>query len=201
MADCWFYFIDHTRPEYWVLSKDVANTPDTGDELGFIINVDGSVEFSKNGETPRVFMHVDTSVPLWMFWDVYGNTQKMRLVGGTMDAVTLPDDSTATQENDRNNMAMTDIVGSSNGVSSPACPPLPPRSRSTHNIGSQSHSTATQSESSRYLATVITFHLSNNNYHHSRTQETRSDECKICYEATVDCVLYMCGHMCLCYQV
>jgi hypothetical protein len=28
-----------------------------------------------------------------------------------------------------------------------------------------------------------------------------SDECKICYEATVDCVLYMCGHMCLCYEV
>ena len=28
-------------------------------------------------------MWVDTSVPLWMFWDVYGNTQKLRLVGAT----------------------------------------------------------------------------------------------------------------------
>ena len=31
----------------------------------------------------RVVMWVDTSVPLWMFWDVYGNTQKLRLVGAT----------------------------------------------------------------------------------------------------------------------
>ena len=31
--------------------------------------------------------------------------------------------------------------------------------------------------------------------------EGRSDECKICYESPVDCVLYMCGHMCLCYEV
>ena len=35
-----------------------------------------------------------------------------------------------------------------------------------------------------------------------RSKETKStDECKICYEASVDCVLYVCGHMCLCYEV
>merc|ERR1719273_220664 len=28
----------------------------------------------------------------------------------------------------------------------------------------------------------------------------RSEECKICYEAQVECVLYVCGHMCLCYE-
>ena len=28
-----------------------------------------------------------------------------------------------------------------------------------------------------------------------------TDECKICYENIVDCVLYACGHMCLCYEV
>ena len=57
------------------MSKDVANTPDTGDELCFTVNNDGSVEFSKNGSPPQTFMHVDVSVPLWVFWDVYGNTQ------------------------------------------------------------------------------------------------------------------------------
>lgn len=36
----------------------------------------------------------------------------------------------------------------------------------------------------------------------SRSKETKStDECKICYEASVDCVLYVCGHMCICYEV
>jgi len=163
------------RLEYWVVSKDVANTPDTGDELCFTVNNDGSVEFSKNGSPRQTFMHVDISVPLWVFWDVYGNTQKLRLVGGTHENLRQQGDSDASQENDRNNLTMTDAVG----ISSNIVPPLPTRSRSTHNIGIQSQSSNSQS---------------------NRSQEVRSDECKICFEAAVDCVLYTCGHMCLCYQ-
>ena len=44
------------RPEYWVVSKDVANNPDVGDELSFKVNLDGSVEFSKNGNIPSTFV-------------------------------------------------------------------------------------------------------------------------------------------------
>lgn len=44
------------RPEYWVVSKDVGNSPDVGDELSFSINADGSVEFSKNGNNPTAFV-------------------------------------------------------------------------------------------------------------------------------------------------
>ena len=83
-------------------------------------------------------MHVDVSVPLWAFWDVYGNTQKLRLIGSTLEGVEVFEDSAASQENDRNNLAMTDVVGISHNSSE--CPPLPPRSRSTHNIGAQSSS-------------------------------------------------------------
>jgi len=78
------------RPEYWVVSKDVANCPGVGDELSFQINLDGSVEFSKNGNIPSVFMHVDTSLPLWAFWDVYGHTLKIRLIGSTLEPVARP---------------------------------------------------------------------------------------------------------------
>lgn len=52
--------------------------------------------------------------------DVYGNTQRLRMVGGT--------------ENDRNNLAMTDDIGQGR---EPAAG-QPPRSRSSHNIGSTS---------------------------------------------------------------
>ena len=38
------------RPEYWVVSKDVARSPAVGDELSFLVRPDGSVEFSKNGQ-------------------------------------------------------------------------------------------------------------------------------------------------------
>ena len=46
------------RSEYWVVSKDVANNPDVGDELSFKINLDGSVEFSKNGNMPSAFVSI-----------------------------------------------------------------------------------------------------------------------------------------------
>ena len=157
------------RSEYWVVSKDVASAPDTWDELSFLVNSDGSVEFSRNSGPATVLMHVDTSIPLWAFWDVYGNTQRLRLVGVTTDRLEPGQDSQhASRENDRNNHMMTDSMIES-GHSQP--PPLPPRSRSSHNIAGPPSSGG------------------------------GGEECKICYEAPVDCVLYMCGHMCLCYQV
>ena len=46
------------RAEYWVVSKDVVDRPNVGDELSFKINVDGSVEFSKNGNIPSAFVSI-----------------------------------------------------------------------------------------------------------------------------------------------
>ena len=80
----------------------------------------------------RVVMWVDTSVPLWMFWDVYGNTQKLRLVGATQARLEDAEASEASQENDRNTLALTDSVAPRPGLETPA---PPPRSRSTHTIG------------------------------------------------------------------
>jgi hypothetical protein len=58
------------RSEYWVVSKDVANNPDIGDELSFKINVDGSVEFSKNGNIPSAFVS-----NLFIFEPIYLNKE------------------------------------------------------------------------------------------------------------------------------
>ncbi|XP_014669137.1 PREDICTED: protein neuralized-like, partial [Priapulus caudatus] len=69
------------RPEYWVVSKDVANTPQQGDELSFMINYNGEVHYSRNGGPSTIVMYVDATQPLFMFFDVYGNTQAMRLLG------------------------------------------------------------------------------------------------------------------------
>lgn len=176
------------RPEYWVVSKDVANSPDVGDELSFLINSDGSVEFSKNGAIPSIFMHVDCSVPLWAFWDVYGNTQRLSLVGGTKDPVVRPDqvrqDTSAARENDRNNMSMTDLAT----MPEDPPPPVPPRSRSSHTIVNSN--------------TPLVPPLSTPQPAARKPPESQqgTEECKICYEASVDCVLYQCGHMCLCYE-
>ncbi|VIO86828.1 Uncharacterized protein BM_BM3265 [Brugia malayi] len=69
------------RPEYWVGIKDVAAQPKISDELSFWITEKGEVYFAKNNLTPRVIIHVDTSVKLWAYFDVYGTTQKIRVLG------------------------------------------------------------------------------------------------------------------------
>ncbi|TRY74580.1 hypothetical protein TCAL_04597 [Tigriopus californicus] len=130
------------RPEYWVVSKDVANSPSVGDELSFGINPDGTVEFSKNASPSSVFMHVDTSLRLWAFWDIYGHTSKVRILGSTSEPVcstvqpNLPGD------------------GLTNRPAQRECPNEP---------------------------------------------LTEPSECTICFERRVDCAVYRCGHMCMCY--
>lgn len=69
------------RPEYWVVAKDVASSPKVSDELAFYMDNNGQVHFYKNNSSPRVVMHVDHTQRLWMFFDLYGSTQRIRIIG------------------------------------------------------------------------------------------------------------------------
>ena len=131
------------RSEYWVVSKDVANSPPLGDELSFTIKTDGSVEFMRNNMIPSVFMHVDITQPLWAFWDIYGNTSRIRILGST---------------NPNSTVAMPRQV-------------------------------------SRTETLVETAHEAS-----ELNTSQNTTECIVCYEKAVDCVIYTCGHMCLCYE-
>lgn len=68
------------RPEYWVVSKDIASNPVRGDEIIFSISQNGEVKISKNDGPASVIMHVDQSLQLWAFLDVYGSTQSVRVL-------------------------------------------------------------------------------------------------------------------------
>lgn len=68
------------RPEYWVVSKDIASNPVRGDEIIFSISQNGEVQISKNDGPASVIMHVDQSLQLWAFLDVYGSTQSVRVL-------------------------------------------------------------------------------------------------------------------------
>lgn len=72
------------RREYWVVNKDVASIPQRGDELTFSVSALGEVTMTKNGGQPVVFMHVDHTLQLWAFFDIYGSTQKIRLAGALL---------------------------------------------------------------------------------------------------------------------
>lgn len=78
------------RPEYWVVSKDVAATPVRGDEISFCVTSNGEVQISKNGGPATVVMHVDQSLQLWAFLDVYGSTQSVRLFSQPMSPTVMP---------------------------------------------------------------------------------------------------------------
>ncbi|XP_055375072.1 protein neuralized isoform X2 [Condylostylus longicornis] len=67
------------RPEYWVVSKDIASQPQRGDEISFYISQTGEVAITKNDGPPVIVMHVDQSLQLWAFLDIYGSTQSVRV--------------------------------------------------------------------------------------------------------------------------
>uniref|UniRef100_A0A7E4UMK5 NEUR n=1 Tax=Panagrellus redivivus TaxID=6233 RepID=A0A7E4UMK5_PANRE len=68
------------RPEYWVGIQDVVAYPEIDDILQFTITETGAVTCSKNGLYARTIMHVDTSIPLWPFFDLNGATKGIQLI-------------------------------------------------------------------------------------------------------------------------
>ncbi|XP_069994523.1 protein neuralized [Penaeus vannamei] len=203
------------RPEYWVVSKDVAASPQAGDELAFSLTHHGEVTFSRNGASPQIFMHVDHTLQLWAFFDVYGNTAKIRSLGVTPD----PTSQSYSQQNASNSPPRRpEPVGrvshsqlpraSPLVVSLPPSPPSPPTSHghstpvppvpNPRTDTLSGHSTMSSVYSGAYMEPVSA----------TSTLSSLGDlpsgqalhECTVCYEKPVDSVLYMCGHMCMCYE-
>lgn len=48
---------------------------------GFDCCCTGEVLYSRNNGKISVLMHVDRTLPLWAFFDVYGNVQKIKIIG------------------------------------------------------------------------------------------------------------------------
>ncbi|XP_069140016.1 protein neuralized-like isoform X2 [Argopecten irradians] len=76
------------RPEYWVVNKDVCRSPDVGDELCFHLSNEGELKYSRNNQRVSTLLHVDRTLPLWIFFDVYGNVQKIRPLGKCLGLAT-----------------------------------------------------------------------------------------------------------------
>ncbi|KYN20999.1 Protein neuralized [Trachymyrmex cornetzi] len=160
------------RPEYWVVSKDVASSPQPGDEIAFTVTHYGEVQMSKNGGAPNVVMHVDQSLQLWAFVDAYGSTQRVRMLASR--------------------------------------PTSPPRQRPSNPSPANVIQQQQQHTGSSTYVDPVTYQSLDGTLTSSRAasshlhqwgeglQPTLS-ECSICYERSIDSVLYMCGHMCMCY--
>ncbi|XP_068156704.1 LOW QUALITY PROTEIN: protein neuralized [Drosophila tropicalis] len=292
------------RPEYWVVSKDIAAAPQRGDEIAFFVAPNGEVSISKNNGPAVVVMHVDQSLQLWAFLDVYGSTQSLRMFRQQLpnmvaypsqpqvNAGALPSGSNAAAAASTSRMlpmadsltslnaaasqgqlmaskmslnqhhlhhpsqlsvaqSTSTIASASNGgangsrmISMPSngdilqiqpngggtvlVVNLPPAT-SSHDLNGQlaaatrqqqqqattitssgilngacSSGTLISTTSSQYIEPIA----NNTNANATKWKDSLSDqhstdssaECTICYENPIDSVLYMCGHMCMCYD-
>ncbi|KAJ1521677.1 hypothetical protein ONE63_003320 [Megalurothrips usitatus] len=233
------------RSEYWVVSKDVASAPQRGDELTFSVSHDGEVTISRNGSTPVVFMHVDHSLQLWAFMDVYGSTQRVRLLGSLMDpslSLAAPSASSvhAHRSQGSSNQSSVDPHTANNtnngrlSLGSACCSSSSASTAPAHTTGA----TAEVLQLAANGGTMLVVNLPPNphTYLHGPPPAAAADadaaaasastsfgengheqpsmqwvgqhavntmsgsECSICYERPIDSVLYMCGHMCMCFE-
>ncbi|KOB69918.1 putative neuralized, partial [Operophtera brumata] len=190
------------RPEYWVVRRDAANGLRRGDELAVTLTLDGEVRVSRNGSNPITVMHVDHTLRLWAFVDIYGATQKVRMLssqltqtppqqlrviagsaplsagaGGTVLVVTYSRPPCATRG---------DAQCSSNQNSQNEQAQTP----NGHDLRMERTNPSTSRQNP--VATPIYSVIGEGNL--------TGTECTICYENPIDSVLYMCGHMCMCYR-
>ncbi|XP_074640822.1 protein neuralized-like [Tubulanus polymorphus] len=69
------------RREYWVVNKNLCVNPELGDELTIKVADTGEVYYGRNDKDLNCLMHVDTTLPLWAFFDLYGNITKVKSLG------------------------------------------------------------------------------------------------------------------------
>ena len=218
------------RPEYWVVVKDVANGPLAGDEIAFEITSTGKVQMTKNRQPPVTLMHVDASQTFYPFFDLYGSTLKVRLLGmylrcafvlqrltcPSRDAGTLKSASRVRSSCSVPRISLTCHASTSaeelyGRTTQPVYAPL----NVNVNVYGLPVNKSAQARSSDYAISS-----KRQSAHHSPCYSTvsrgssgvssvtgdaassasGSSECIVCFESPINTVLYMCGHMCMCYE-
>ncbi|XP_058795420.1 protein neuralized isoform X2 [Phymastichus coffea] len=226
------------RPEYWVVSKDVASSPQPGDEIAFTVTHAGQVQMSKNGGPTSVVMHVDQSLQLWAFVDVYGSTQRVRMLHSRVAPgpgsppraqrpaqpappaplpapAALPAAALPPAEHSRFEMQVKPAAGGGTVlvVSLPPQTGYAAAAEGLYGHARRAARPAADGAASAYAEPLGAFEAASPaaapaSAAPAHLQQWREglqpmagqpSECSICYERGIDSVLYMCGHMCMCY--
>lgn len=174
------------RPEYWVVTKELE-VPQAGGEIGFVINAQGQLHHvGGDGTSKGILMHVDTSVPLWLFLDVYGATQAIRSKGIKLH----PRDAFFVEGNveigSNTHSAMPLLPG-------PSCETASAPEPCVVIDGPDKAEAATvRPQKARAKPPPRPSHPPK--FH----AKPKDDECKICMERSTTTVFYKCGHSCTC---
>ncbi|KAF5290879.1 hypothetical protein FQA39_LY14559 [Lamprigera yunnana] len=227
------------RPEYWVISKDFARNLHSGDEISFCIAPNGEVRINKNGGISSAVIHVDQTLRLWAFFDIYGSTKRIRVLNCPPSPLRNADRRIVTPVNSEpiNGIALLSVI-------LPTSRPNINQSSQAHHAQqslalSQNNNNASHCVTSHHMLTPVSTGVTNQPHSSisvvapvqsatmlsgcsnayiepvsaasvdsafSTLQPREHErlgvggECTICYEHPVDSVLYMCGHMCMCYE-
>ncbi|CAH2062476.1 unnamed protein product, partial [Iphiclides podalirius] len=247
------------RPEYWVVRRDAANGLRRGDELAVTLTADGEVRVSRNGSAAATVMHVDHTLRLWAFVDIYGATQRVRLLcsqppaqtppqqlrvlagsagpiaaaggGGTVLVVSLPPQQNGQMMGHQQGLTLASahyiepiqassqlcLANFQQLAAQPApCPQQQPQSYQQQRQRTEAQCSSQNSvneqlpnghgelrlerppgpSTSRQVASTSHQPV----YSIIGEGNLTGAECTICYENPIDSVLYMCGHMCMCYR-
>ncbi|KAL0964465.1 hypothetical protein UPYG_G00324200 [Umbra pygmaea] len=169
------------RKEFWVVCRLMAPIR-TGDILGFVVSAQGELLLSHNGINKGMQVCVDNSRPLWMFFGLHGAITQLRILGSSLNV---------------------DLQGLGCPCCGPNTPPLPCSPDSEPSLISNQNTSLNARYPPPVFSNSTTGSPSSPFSSHSQSPVSPtcswSNECTICYENTVDTVLYACGHMCLCY--
>ena len=160
--------------------------------------------FGVNGEDKGVFFSgVDTRRMLWGMVDVYGNSNVIELVDPRRTLNNICSSKNAPQVTlTEIKMRRSDSCEKVCKLSEESCRPrlrqeLPStRLNSAQPLSSQRSSSSKSNRNSSSNPKSCSRQSSPAHFNQSDVQTA----CVICYESDVDCVLYSCGHMCMCYQ-
>lgn len=172
------------RSEYWLVIKDVLVNAKAGDELGFTINNLNQVQLTKNNLPPVTLMHVDASQRFYAFFDLHGKTTKIQVLGTYHEPITVA----------ANNQVQSSPFTSSQRLS---------HSNNVSNHYSECANRAVQEPKNGTLKRTPSPKpqsvQSGQSSAKSPEGTSSSGECTVCFEKNINCVLYQCGHMCMCY--
>ncbi|XP_033122988.1 protein neuralized-like [Anneissia japonica] len=186
----------YDRPEFWAFSRDFP-IPEERDTISFMIDDEGKVLCRIHGQLHGTLMHVDISQPLWAAFDIYGNTQVIRLLGIKRHSIippSLPLEDEIPQPpvgNDSDFLGMRELVENlyvhldgtnitPEVLSAPEVPALPATKQEQHSAAAPVQKKANPPKPSK--------------------KSVDDGECTVCFEKSVNAVFYKCGHMCTCFE-
>ncbi len=201
------------RPEYWIIYKNFYNEKNKqlciADELCFKLNeLNGNLSFSINGILiNECLFSVDLTQRLWFFVDLCGKTNAVRIIQ-TCNSNVLDNENNQIILNSSTDYSEQTLVERNVAHENSNATQICTKKRSRPN------SALVEFYKSQLSSNEMQFDKNKSNNINNNSQIKRKDsaksvnsstssskeECRICWDAPIECVFYSCGHMCLCWK-